>query len=308
MNKVEKFRSFINNPLLVLVFLNNKKVLKLSDEKYLKIRYYATFHKKLNLKNPQTFNEKMQWLKLYDRKEIYSTMVDKYEAKKYVAKIIGEKHIIPTLGIYDNFDDINFDELPNKFVIKCTHDSGGLIIVRDKAKLDKKAAKKKINKSLKRNYYWNGREWPYKNVKPRIIIEKFMQFDNGRGVIDYKFQTMNGKVKYCYICTDRETGNVKFTQFDENKKLMKINQKGYPIDPNIKLPKNYDEMFKYAEILAKDIPELRVDFYSINDKIYFGELTFFDSSGFLRFEPEDWDYKFGQMLDLSKLREEKNEK
>ena len=145
------------------------------DKMFLKIKYRIHCGKKLNLKNPQTFNEKLQWLKLYDRKDIYTTMVDKYEAKKYVASVIGEEYIIPTLGVYDKFDEIDFDKLPNQFVMKCTHDSGGIVIVKDKSKFDKEVARKKINKFLKRKFYYTNREWPYKNVKPRIIIEKYMR-------------------------------------------------------------------------------------------------------------------------------------
>lgn len=297
----------LKHPSLILLKLSTLGIIRLNDKLYVKLKYLKKFDKKLNLKNPQTFNEKMQWLKLYDRKDIYTTMVDKYEAKEYVGKIIGMEHIIPTLGIYDNFDDIDFDKLPKQFVMKCTHDSGGLVIVKDKSKLNIEEARKKINKSLKTNYYLTGREWPYKNIKPRIIIEKFMYRSGGKGVIDYKFQMMNGKLRYCYVCTDRDKGKVKFTHYDANKKFMDLIQKGYLNDPeNGKLPKTYDEMLKYAKILSKDIPSIRVDFYDIDGKIYFGELTFFDSAGFLEFEPREWDYKFGQMLDLSKVK--KNEK
>ena len=278
----------------------------LPDKTYIKLLYRAKMGKKINLDDPQTFNEKMQWLKLYDRRDIYTTMVDKYEAKKYVANIIGEEHIIPTIAVYDKFDDIDFDSLPKQFVIKCTHDSGGLVICKDKNKLDLKAARKKINKCLKHNFYYRGREWPYKNVKPRIIIEKFMSLGGKKGVIDYKFQMMNGKLKYCYVCTDRDKGHVKFTHYDNNKNLMDLIQSGYENDPvKGKLPKTYNEMLKYAEILSKDTPSIRVDFYDIDGKIYFGELTFYDSAGFLEFEPREWDYKFGQMLDISQVK--KNE-
>lgn len=280
--------------------LDNLKMIKLSDEEYIKMKYYINFNKELDLNKPQTLNEKLQWLKINDHKDIYTKMVDKYEAKKYVSKIIGSKYIINTLGIYDKFDDIDFENLPSKFVIKCTHDSGGVVICRDKSQLDIKKIKKKINKSLKRNYYILGREWPYKNVRPRIIVEEYID-NNDKTIVDYKFQTFNGKVAYSFVCTNRDQ-NVKYTFFDKEKKFINVRQCEADNDPkNVKLPENYDEMVKLAEILAKGITEVRVDFYSIKGKIYFGELTFFDSSGFGKFEPEEWDYKFGQMLDLSKV-------
>lgn len=180
---------------------------KMKDENYLKLIYKAIMGKKLNLDNPKTFNEKLNWLKLYDRNPIYTKMVDKYEAKKYAANVIGEKYIIPTLGIYDGFDDIDFNKLPNQFVMKCTHDSGGLIICKDKSRLDIKISKKKINKFLKRKYFYLWREWPYKNVKPRIIIEDFMIDNKTNELRDYKFFCFNGKVKFFKIDFNRDTNH-----------------------------------------------------------------------------------------------------
>lgn len=300
-----KLRALLNPKQWIKVLIQ-KNIIKVDDETFLKAMYKEKYHKDLNLENPITFNEKLQWLKLYDRKEIYTTMVDKYEAKKYVADIIGEEYIIPTIAIYDNFDEINFDKLPNQFVIKCTHDCGGVVIVKDKTKLNIKDTKKKINKHLKRNYYYMGREWPYKNVKPRIIIEKYMCPNNKNFIEDYKFQTFNGKVAYSFVCTDRND-NVKYTFFDRNKIFIDVTQCGAPNDPKkAQLPQNYNKMVKLAEMLSKDTLALRVDFYEIEGRIYFGELTFFDSSGFGKFEPEEWDKKFGDMLDISKVN--KNEK
>ena len=172
---MKKFKKVLKNPLWIIVFLNNRGFHILNDEKYIKLLYKLRCNKKLDLNQPKTFNEKLQWLKLHDRNPQYTKMVDKYEAKKYVASIIGEEYIIPTLGLYDKFDDINFNELPNQFVIKCTHDSGGNIIVKDKKNFSVDDAKKKIEKCLKNNFFYSGREWPYKNVKPRIIIEKYME-------------------------------------------------------------------------------------------------------------------------------------
>ena len=272
----------------------------LKDETFLKMYYPILTKKKLNLDNPQTFNEKIQWLKLHDRKPEYTKMVDKYEAKKYVADLIGEEYIIPTLGVYDKFEDINFDKLPNQFVIKCTHDSGGVVICKDKKKLNMKQTKKKINKSLKKNYFYNGREWPYKNVKPRIIIEKFL---SEKELIDYKFFCFNEKAKYIFIAkgkahsTQREAG---FYEIDLTKKAPFKRTDIKEIGQTIRKPKNYDRMIQLAEILSKGHIFLRVDFYNIEGKIYCGELTFYPNSGFLPIVPEKYNKKLGEMLEIPK--------
>lgn len=277
-----KIKTIIKRPENIIVFTNNKLMPILSDEKYLKIVYKAKTGKKLNIENPQTFNEKLQWLKLYDRNPEYTKMVDKYEAKKYVANIIGEEYIIPTLGVYDKFEDINFATLPNQFVIKCTHDSGGLIICKDKTKLNIKEARKKINKSLKRNYFYTGREWPYKNVKPRIIAEEYMEDQIGE-LIDYKVYAFNGQCDYVMVCFDRIKGETKFIYYDRNWNIKKeFSKDGIKYGDTIKIekPKNLDKMFEFAEILSKNIPFVRVDFYESNGNLYFGELTFYPSAGF----------------------------
>lgn len=271
----------------------------LSDINYLKMDYQVLMHKKLNLKNPKTFNEKLQWLKLYNRKPEYSKMVDKFEVKNYVASIIGEEHIIHTIGVYNSFDEIDFENLPNKFVIKCTHDSGGVIICKDKSKLDIETTKKQINKALKTNYYKLGREWPYKNVKPRIIIEKFIQDSEEDKLKDYKLFCFNGKVKMILVCSNR-IGNHKNTNFyDISWNLLPFSRANHINNPNvINKPNNLEEMIKVAEKLSKNIPFVRVDLYDVNNKVYFGELTFYPSSGFEGFNPEEWDIKLGDMLEL----------
>ena len=272
----------------------------LTDKAYIKLEYFRRLHKFPNLKNPKTFNEKLQWLKLYDRKPIYTTMVDKYEAKKYVADIIGEEYIIPTIGAWDKFEDIDFDALPDQFVLKCTHDSGGLAICRDKSKFDIKKARNKINKSLKRNYYWANREWPYKDVKPRIIAEKYMVDESGYELKDYKFFCFNGEMKLLFVAKDRglETEETKFDFFDEDFNHLPLTN-GHPnSEPPYFKPDNFDEMKELAEKLSENIPQLRVDFYNINGKIYFGELTFFHWSGLMPFDPPEWDLKIGEFIKL----------
>ena len=296
--------------LKLMILIDNKLKIRISDDKYLKYKYQLYIKKKLNLKNPQTFNEKLQWLKIYDRNDQYTQMVDKYEAKKYVASIIGEEYIIPTIGIYNSFDEIDFKKLPNKFVIKCTHDSGGLVVCKDKNKLDKNNAKKKIEKSLKTNYYYCGREWPYKNVKPRIIIEKYMCTKEQKELIDYKFFCFNGNPKIILVCSERfSSNNMCETWFDDKWNFLDIIESSHRVDKTIKKPINLSKMMEFSKKLSKDIPFVRVDFYEINGKTYFGELTFFPASGFERFEPKEWDYKRGEMLKLpDKKISDKNEK
>lgn len=275
----------------------------LPDKLFLKIQHFYSFKKRLNLNAPQTFNEKLQWLKLYNRKDIYTTMVDKYNVKKYVAGIIGEEYIIQTFGIYDKFEEINFEKLPNQFVIKCTHDSGGLVIVKDKSQLSIVNAKRIINKSLKRNYYYAGREWPYKNVKPKIIIEKYMEDKNDTSMHDYKFFCFNGEAKYCLVCTDRDT-NLKETFFDINWNVAPFKRPNHDIDRTIKKPKNLDLMIELANRLSKGIPFIRVDFYEINGNVYFGELTLYPAGALSKFEPEEWDKKLGDLIDLSLVKKD----
>ncbi len=298
MNK--KIEDIIKNPLRIVIYLNKIGFKVLNDEHYLKVLYKLKLNKKLDLSNPQTFNEKLQWLKLHDRKKIYTTMVDKYEAKKYVASIIGEEYIIPTIGIYERFDDIDFDKLPNQFVIKCTHDSGGLVICKDKSQIDIKTARKKINRSLKRNYFYGGREWPYKNVKPRIIIEKYMEDKKNKIMRDYKIFCFNGKPEIMYLSEgleDHATAGISF--YDMDFKLTDCKRKDYrQISYIPEKPKNWERMKKYSAILSKGIPHLRVDWYEINGKLYFGELTFYTQTGMIPFEDESWDKKLGNLIKL----------
>ena len=197
---MKKIIKYIKHPSNVIVYLMNKGHFKwLDDKTYLKIKYRIIMNKKLNLEKPQTFNEKLQWLKLYDRNSEYTKMVDKYEAKKYVANIIGEEYIIPTLGVWDKFEDINFERLPNQFVLKPTHTSGNVFICKDKNNIDYGKLKTEIKKWMKRRYYYFHREWPYKNVKPRIIAEQYMEDESGE-LIDYKIYAFNGKCDYVMVC------------------------------------------------------------------------------------------------------------
>lgn len=272
----------------------------LPAELYLRLKYYRVFHKKLNLRHPVTFNEKLQWLKLYDHNPIYPSLVDKYEVKKIVSEKIGSQYIIPTYGVWNSFDEIDFDKLPNRFVLKCTHDSGGVFIVKDKKSMDIKAARSKINNSLKNNFYYEGREWPYKSVKPRIIAEKYLSdSDESEELSDYKLMCFNGTVKCSFTCTDRfNNKGLKVTFYDTDWKVMPF-ERHYPkSDTPISKPLKYDEMVELAEKLAKDIPFVRVDFYEVKEQVYFGELTFYPGSGFEEFTPSEWDKTLGEWINL----------
>lgn len=273
----------------------------LSDETYIKFWYFKRFKRFPDLKNPQTFNEKLQWLKLNYRKPLLTTIVDKYEVKKYIADIIGEEYLIRTLGVWDSFDDIDFDSLPDKFVLKCTHDSGGNVICRDKATLDKDKARAKIEKSLNTNYYYFGREWPYKNLKPRIIAEEYIEDFSGSGTLkDYKFFCFNGKAVCIDNCVDRETGDTKHYFFDINWEFKKYNKKCLTIPENLTLPKpeNFDKMIELAETLSKGFPFVRVDLYNSEGKIYFGEYTLFPWSGFYTGFTEEFNLTCNDMINI----------
>lgn len=273
------------------------------DDWYLKMVYKLHIGEKLNLKKPKTFNEKLQWLKIYNRKPEYTKMVDKYEAKKYVADIIGEEYVIPTLGVWDRFEEIDFGSLPSSFVLKCTHDSGGLVIVKDKAELDVKAAKRKIKRSLSRNYYWMSREWPYKNIRPRIIAEKYMTDESGIELKDYKFFCFNGRVDCVMVCIGRSSGDTKFYFFDKAWKLLRYNIRGKNAPENFTIPKpsNMEEMFDIAEKLSVGLSFSRIDLYSVSGKTYFGEVTFFPDGGFDANLLPEADTRWGEMIDISKI-------
>lgn len=298
MSVFSKIKKALINPYWFFsVILRRLSFLIKDDCTFVKFEYYLGMHKKLNLDAPQTYNEKLQWLKLNCRQDRYSALVDKYEVKNIVADIIGEQYIIPTLGVWDKFEDIDFDLLPEQFVLKCTHDSGGLVICDDKETFDIKAAKKKIERSQRKNYYYEHREYPYKGVCPRIIAEKFMVDNKCNELRDYKFFCFGGEVKFMFIASDRPH-DTRFDFFDRNFEHLPITQ-GHPMaDKLINKPAGFEEMIRLAEKLSKDIPHVRVDFYEVNDSIYFGEMTFFHFSGNVPFEPEEWDYKIGEMLTL----------
>jgi hypothetical protein len=271
----------------------------LPDKPYLKLYYYCCRHKRLNLKNPLSYNEKLQWLKLYDRKPEYTKMVDKYAVKDYVASIIGDEYIIPTLNVWNTVDEIDFDSLPNQFVLKCTHDSGGVVICADKSHLDIDKAKETLRYFYKREYFYRQREWPYKNVPHRIIAEKFISDGTNASLNDYKFFCFDGEPKVVLIATDRDT-DVRFDFFDMEFNHLPFEEGGKNSDKEIKKPINFEKMITLAKELSQGIPHVRVDFYDVNGQIYFGELTFFTNSGFGKFNPEKYNRVLGDFITLPK--------
>ncbi len=276
-----------------------KKMIGLIPSKiWLSYWFKRKFGRPINWKNPQTFNEKLQWLKVYDRNPLYTTLVDKYEVKKYVAEKIGEQYIIPTLGVWDSFDEIDFDSLPSQFVLKCTHDSGGLIIVRDKTKFDKTAARKMFRIALNRNPYSVTREWPYKNVKPRIIAEQYMEDAKTKILPVYKVFTFDGKPKLIQAIQNDKTKDETIDYFDTNWCRLELRQ-NFPNSTNpLPCPKKLEQMLTLVKQLAVVPTFLRVDFYEINGELYFSEFTFFSDSGLKKFHPEKWDRELGDLINL----------
>ena len=271
------------------------------DEMYLKLKYRVVMKQKLDLKNPKTFNEKLQWLKLYNRKPEYTTMVDKYTVKEYVASKIGKEYIIPTLGIWDTPNEIEWDKLPNQFVLKTTHGGGnlGVVIIKDKLTINKQIIVDKLNKALKLDLYIRSREWPYKNVERRIIAEQFMVDESGCELKDYKFFCFNGKVEYCKVDFDRSIEH-RANYYDSVWSIQSWGEECCPpkFDKNIQKPVNFDKMIDLAQQLAKDIPFVRIDFYNISGRIFFGEITFFPAAGMGKFTTINIDEKLGKLLNL----------
>lgn len=289
----------IKNPAKIVFILDKKGISKIiPDKAYLKLKFRASMDRKLNLKAPKTYNEKLQWLKLYDRKPEYTQLVDKYAVKDYVARKIGPEYVIPTLGVWDRVEDIDFDALPDRFVLKCTHDSGGLVICKDKTKLDVEAAKRKLQEALASKFYYLGREWPYKDVKPRILAETYMEDTESGELSDYKFFCFHGEAKAVRVDTERGTGDVKMDFFDRDLNHMPFIRNHRNADVMPKIPDNFSEMLALAEKLSQEFYHMRVDLYSVNGKIYFGEMTFFSANGMAPFYPDEWDTIFGEWIKL----------
>lgn len=268
------------------------------DEQMLRLEYFIKLRKHLDLRNPRTFNEKLQWLKLHNRKPIYTTMVDKIAAKPYVAERIGEQYIIPTLGVWDSFEDIDFDSLPDRFVLKCNHDSGSVVLCRDKATFDKESAREFLTRRLGHNAYYFGREWPYKNVKPQIFAEAFVQ-DAGKAFLPvYKVLCFDGQPKIIQTIQNDKQPDQTVDYFDLSWKPMEIRQDFPNSATLLPKPERLEEMLQLAGKLSAGEPFLRIDFYVANGALYFSEINFFTDAGFGEFYPASWDETLGAWLDL----------
>ena len=300
---ITKIKRAIMHPSHLALFLLHKTAHLWPDKLYLKLKFRLVMGQKLDLKNPKTFNEKLQWLKLYNRRPEYTMMVDKYAVKQYVADKIGDEYIIPTLGVWDSVESIDWDSLPNQFVLKTTHGGGGcgVVICKDKPTFDIETAKQKLQKSLDSDIYLNFREWPYKDVPKRIIAEQYMADESGIELKDYKFFCFNGRVQCFKVDFDRFI-NHKANYYDREGTLLPFGEKVFPpdFDRVFDKPKNFDSMISLAERLSEDVSFVRVDFYNSNGHVYFGEITFFPAAGFGKFEPEEWDETLGEFLILPK--------
>ncbi len=287
------------------LLLNKLGLLKnRNDEDYLRLMFRARMGKELNLEDPKTICEKIQWLKLYNRKPEYHRMVDKYTAKEFAAERVGAEHVIPAYGVWDRVEDIDFAALPEQFVLKCSHDSGGLVVCRDKSQLDVAAAKAKLKQRLEHRFYYHGREWPYKNVKPRILAEKYMEDTTSQELKDYKFFCFDGEPKFALVASGRfAEGGPWFDYFDMDWNHLPLRRPATPQSTGeIIPPENYGLMQELARKIAKDKPFVRADFYEVDGKVYFGEITFFPASGLSKFEPTEWEYKMGDWITLPQKR------
>lgn len=287
---------------VVYVGLRDLKLMRfLNDEQYTKLTYRVQMGEKLNLVEPKKYNEKLQWLKLYDHNPIYSTIVDKFAAKEYVSKLVGEQYVIKTLGVWNEFDEIGFDMLPEQFVLKTTHSGGnmGVVICRDKNKFNFDAAKIKLEKSLKKDAYMVSREWPYKNVPRRIIAEEYMEDKKTGELRDYKFFCFDGEPKALFVASERQKRDEPcFDFFDAEYNHLDLRCSHPLADTPPEKPEAFDEMLELAKKLSKGFPHVRVDLYEINGKPYFGELTLYHWEGLMPFCPESWNDTFGSWLQL----------
>lgn len=303
LNKMNELAKLIKNPYVVFRLPKLQQRMRLlPDAVYLKLVYRARIGRPLNLNSPKGFNEKLQWLKLYDRNPLYTKLVDKAEVKPWVAERIGWEHVVPTLGVWDSFDDIDFGALPERFVLKCTHDSGGLAICRDLSTFDMAAARRKIERSLANNYFWSGREWPYKDVRPRIIAEEYLDPAGEQvGLTDYKVMCFGGQARCEFTCTGRADGNLHVDFFDTEWNHMPFTRHYPNADVPPEAPERLKDMVAMAERLSEGMPFVRVDFYEVAGQYYFGEMTFYPGSGMEEFDPERWDEELGSWIELPGL-------
>lgn len=296
-----KIQTTIKSPRLLLILPLQFLSPLFNDRFYLKLLFRLKVGYKLDLSNPKTYNEKLQWLKLYHKDPILPKLIDKYEYKKYVKNIIGEEYVIETFGVWSSFNEIDFDKLPNQFVLKTTHDQGGVIICKDKFNLDISKVEKKINKHLKRNLFYLMREWPYKYVKPRIIVEELLVDETKGDLWDYKFYCFDGKPEFMFISMGRQSGHVPLYYYDMEFNYLEIERPGHKAGERfIEKPINWELMKELASKLSKGQPHVRIDFFNINGKILAGEFTLYQGGGMMPFIPKEWDDKFGKLIHLPK--------
>ena len=293
-----RLKRFVNR-----VFSRFSSLRIFSDKTSIKLKYHHSFGKKLNLKEPKTFNEKLNWLKLYFRKPIFTQMVDKYEVKQLINNKLGEQYVIPSLGVFDKFEDIDFSSFTFPIVVKTTHESGTVFVIKDKDTYDFEKTKKRINKCLKRNYYYSCREWPYKDCKPRILVETYMKDEKEENLPVYKFFCFDGEPYLVQTIKNDKTRQETIDYFDMNWNLLDLRQNFPNSSEPLSKPSNFEEMKQIAKVLSKGFPCIRVDLYSINGKVYFSEYTFFSDAGYAAFEPEEWDLKLGEMINLDLVKE-----
>lgn len=295
-------KKIVKNPWWLYALASSKGLTRfVPDKPHLSALYRAYIGKKLNLENPITFNEKLQWLKIHDHNPLYNTLVDKYRVKPWVAERIGEDHVTKTYAMWENVEDIDISGLPERFVLKTNHDCGGIVICRDRSTFDLEAAKKKLAKHLKTNYFWWTREWPYKDVEPCVFAEEYLDPNTSDGdLYDYKLLRFSDGRLVMQAMTDRFTdGKLSKTFFDEDWHPLPASEGGQPTRPNLVCPERFGQMKEMAGKLGEGLPFVRVDFYESNGGLYFGELTFYPKAGFERFEPEEWDVTFGSWIDLT---------
>ncbi len=301
MSKLQSLKMSFQNPRLLIDYVVRKYLGRiLSDKNYISLRYWCLFGKKMKWDTPQTLNEKLNWEKVFNCNPQYTLMADKYAAKKIIAEKIGKEYVVKNLVVAEKWEDIDFEKLPNQFVIKCTHDSGGAIVCRDKTAFDFETARYRINTNLKRNWFWYYREWPYKNIEPKIIVDQLLNDHTGNELRDYKFWCFNGKPTYMYFTIKGD--NVYENFYDMDFQPVMIDH-GFPRhQPEFEQPANFELMRNLATKLSQGVPFVRVDFFDVDGRVYFGEFTFYDWGGMRPFEG-NWDEKLGELMDLSDMHE-----
>ena len=302
-------KKIITNPRSIVCYMNTLGLLNyLPEVTCIKLLWWAKTGRRLNLSNPSGFNEKLQWLKAFDHCPEYSDYVDKVRVRDYVKKTVGEKYLVPLLGLWDNPEQICFDSLPDQFVLKCNHNSGaGMCICRDKSRINVRNVRDELRKGLNKKNYYESREWPYKNVVPKILCEPLIIDHDPKNttgtLIDYKFYCFNGEPKFLYVGTDDISsgakGELKLSFFDLDWKTPPFYRADHrPISIIVEKPERFDEMISVAKELSKGIPFVRIDLYWVNKQVYFSEMTFFPGGGYGFFSPKEWEEELGSWISL----------